>query len=66
MYAQRTRAPRRPARQLCLICTIVEGMAETAQQDLQAGRLAEVAEALGRIRAQISGVREEVATGADA
>jgi hypothetical protein len=54
------RAPRRPARQLCLICTIVEGLVVQAEQDLEAGRIEAVREALRRMRAQISGAREDV------
>lgn len=60
MYAQRPRAPRRPAHQLCLICSIVEPLTILAERDLEEGRTEAVREALRRIRAQISGVREDV------
>jgi hypothetical protein len=63
MHEARRHAPRRPARQLCLICIIVEGQVVQVEQDLQAGQLEAVRAGLRRIRAQISGVREEAVVG---
>ena len=60
MSEARRRAPRRPARQLCLICTIVDGLAARAEQDLEEGRVEAVREALRHLRAQISGYRDGV------
>jgi hypothetical protein len=59
----RQRTSSRPARQLCLICVLTEGLVVQVEHDLEAGQLEAVREGLRRIRAQISGVREEAVAG---